>query len=87
MRHGATSKEALRRYVCAGVRVFSKADLHTKVYVFGDVAVVGSANLFERAAQRLLRAAGEPKGEAKLAWHANYREHQLQPRSRLMVAG
>jgi len=49
MRQGATSKRALRHYVERGVKVFSVAELHTKIYVLGNRVVVGSANLSERA--------------------------------------
>jgi hypothetical protein len=43
-RSGSTSPAALRSYLDAGVDVRRWEWLHAKVFVFGDVAVVGSAN-------------------------------------------
>jgi len=45
VKNGTVSPHELRRLKGLGVEVFLEATLHAKVYHFGDVAVVGSANL------------------------------------------
>src|SRR5690606_11149457 len=50
MRAGATTKRALADYVARGVDVFNVSSLHAKVFVLGDVAIVGSSNVSTRAA-------------------------------------
>lgn len=49
MEQGATTKHALIAYLDAGVRIYSRSDLHAKVLVLGDTAIIGSANLSLRA--------------------------------------
>lgn len=54
---GSTSPTALRTYLAAGVDVRRWEWLHAKVYVFGDVAVVGSANATSNSETNLDEAA------------------------------
>ncbi|MCB1129998.1 MAG: hypothetical protein KDN05_02650 [Verrucomicrobiae bacterium] len=54
---GLTHPEAIRSYLDAGVEVHSWANLHAKVYAFGDVAIVGSCNASARSANTLTEAA------------------------------
>lgn len=42
---GATSAQELQRLYRLGVRLYSKANLHSKLYLFDDDVVVGSCNL------------------------------------------
>lgn len=71
LKQGATSKVALGHYVQAGVKVFSVPYLHAKVYVLGDTAVVGSANLSDRAASGASLEAAVISGSKKLLRQAN----------------
>lgn len=49
MRQGSTTKDALLKYLSRGVRIFNRPDLHTKVMLFGDTVIIGSANMSLRA--------------------------------------
>jgi len=42
---GLTNPFELEKYYKKGVKIYSHKDLHAKVFVFGDVAFVGSANV------------------------------------------
>src|SRR5688572_22041220 len=44
---GETDREVLTRAFSRGVRLYSLPDLHAKLFVFDDTAVIGSANLSE----------------------------------------
>jgi hypothetical protein len=57
VRCGQTSPAALMAWADAGAVVESVEDLHAKVMIFGDVAVVGSANLSRNSRDRLIEAA------------------------------
>lgn len=57
LRAGTTNPFAIERLIVRGVDVYSHERLHAKVYVFGDLAVVGSANASASAANRLAEAA------------------------------
>lgn len=46
---GATDPRAIAEYLASGVRVVNHPWLHAKVYVAGTTAIVGSANLSDRA--------------------------------------
>lgn len=46
---GATSARILREWYEQGVEVYSHPTLHAKVFVIGRTAIVGSANLSQRA--------------------------------------
>ncbi len=54
---GATNPKEIRRYIKNGVSVYSHADLHAKVFVFGPVAVVGSTNVSINSRDNLEEAA------------------------------
>ncbi|MBA3280395.1 MAG: hypothetical protein H0U22_17140 [Geodermatophilaceae bacterium] len=54
---GVTNPEEVRRFLTGGVDVFRWAGLHAKVFVFGDVAVVGSANASSHSMHHLDEAA------------------------------
>lgn len=54
---GVTDPAALRAYLNAGVDVYRWRWLHAKVYVLGDVAVIGSANASDSSRGRLDEAA------------------------------
>ncbi|MCY1013407.1 hypothetical protein OV079_49350 [Nannocystis pusilla] len=59
LRAGTTNPFAIERLIVRGVDVYSHERLHAKVYVFGDLAVVGSANASASAANRLAEAASQ----------------------------
>lgn len=56
LRAGQTNPAVLRRYLRAGVRLYSSPGLHAKIFVLGDTAVVGSSNM-SKASERELREA------------------------------
>jgi quinol monooxygenase YgiN len=56
VRSSQTSPDELIRWLRAGVNVFNRPGLHAKVYVFGKVAYVGSANVSERSQGQLIEA-------------------------------
>lgn len=56
-KQGVTDPREIRKLVRRGVRVFSKANLHAKVVVADDVAIVGSANVSGNSANVLDEAA------------------------------
>ncbi len=53
---GQTNPSELKKFLNRGVRVFSCPALHAKVYVFGGLALVGSANVSQNSAKRLNEA-------------------------------
>ena len=53
---GQTSPAELAKLVRRGVRVYSVADLHAKVFVFGRTAYVGSTNVSRLSANKLVEA-------------------------------
>jgi hypothetical protein len=57
IRAGQTSAVVLQRAVKAGAAVVSVPDLHAKVWILGDTALVGSANCSGSSETRLLEAA------------------------------
>jgi len=56
IRSGQTHPSDLKVLVERGVRVFSRQNLHAKVFVFGSQAFVGSANASNRSSQTLIEA-------------------------------
>lgn len=57
LKSGQTNPEELEKFVRAGVEVHNASCLHAKVFVFGRVAVIGSANVSRRSANYLQEAA------------------------------
>lgn len=53
---GITNPKALRRLHDRGVAVFSMPLLHAKVFAFDDVGYVGSTNVSQNSARRLIEA-------------------------------
>jgi len=51
---GATHPDAIAKLIRRGVHVYSHPSLHAKVYALGTVAIVGSANVSNNAANRLV---------------------------------
>jgi len=56
VKSGQTSPEDLLRLVKKGVRVYSVANLHAKVYVLGSKAFIGSANTSKHSKGSLIEA-------------------------------
>ncbi|MDH6284600.1 phospholipase D-like domain-containing protein [Prescottella agglutinans] len=56
VRSRATSPDAIRKYLEAGVRVYNERDLHAKVIATSQRAVVGSANASARSRDLALEA-------------------------------
>jgi len=56
VKSGQTHPDDLAAMVRRGVRVYSVANLHAKVFVFGGTALVGSANASRRSADTLIEA-------------------------------
>ncbi len=56
VRSGQTDPRELLKYVRAGVRVYSQAQLHAKVFVVGRTAYVGSANVSFNSEHRLIES-------------------------------
>jgi hypothetical protein len=56
LKSGVTNPEELEKFVRADVEVHSSPGLHAKVFVFGSVAVIGSANASRRSAHYLQEA-------------------------------
>lgn len=54
---GLTDPAELRWFLKRGVEVYSVENLHAKVFVFGDTAIIGSTNVSQHSAGRLLEAA------------------------------
>lgn len=54
---GQTDPKEILKLINKGVRVYAAADLHAKVYVFGNMAIVGSANVSSHS-EHYLREAG-----------------------------
>jgi len=54
---GRTVAVALETYLEAGVRLFSVGNLHAKVIILDDVAIVGSGNVSRRSASHYIEAA------------------------------
>lgn len=57
IKSGETSAKALRAAVQRGALVFSRPNLHAKVYVFDRTAVIGSANVSHSSSAVLVEAA------------------------------
>lgn len=56
VRSGQTDPRELLKYVRAGVHVFTRANLHAKVYVVGRSCFIGSANVSSTSEQRLVES-------------------------------
>jgi PLD-like domain len=56
VKSGLTCPNDLIVLLKKGVRIFSVANLHAKVYVFGTTALIGSANASRHSAQTLVEA-------------------------------
>jgi hypothetical protein len=56
VKSGRTCPQVLLELVQRGVRVYNVQNLHAKVYVFGRLAFVGSANLSRMSAEQLVEA-------------------------------
>src|SRR4051794_33416057 len=57
VKSGQTCPADLMRLQKRGVAIYSYQNLHGKVFVFGDVAFVGSTNVSNRSARILVEAA------------------------------
>jgi hypothetical protein len=57
VRAGQTNPTELLKFYDRGVSIYSAGNLHAKVFVFGDAAIVGSTNLSNRSASFLQEAA------------------------------
>lgn len=58
---GQTDPREILTLIKRGVRVYAAADLHAKVYVFGNTAIVGSANVSSYSEHYLMEAGLETK--------------------------
>jgi hypothetical protein len=56
VRSGQTCPASLETMVDNGVKVFSRSGLHAKVFVFGTTVYVGSANVSNNSAKKLIEA-------------------------------
>jgi hypothetical protein len=54
VKSGLTCPDDLIALLKRGVRIFSIANLHAKVYVFGNAALIGSANASQHSARTLV---------------------------------
>lgn len=63
---GQTNPHVLRRYLAQGVAVHRSPGLHAKVFVLGDTAVVGSANMSASSSERLREAVVVLKGKERI---------------------
>jgi phosphatidylserine/phosphatidylglycerophosphate/cardiolipin synthase-like enzyme len=63
-RAGNVNPAEIRALMNRGVKVYSQADLHAKVYLLGDCAVVCSANMSAHSEQRLDEAGAVIRGRA-----------------------
>jgi PLD-like domain len=76
-RHGQTDPTELLYFINHGVEVHSVENLHAKVFVFGDVAVVGSMNVSRRSAVVLQEAAVLTTNRSASAASRRFVESQL----------
>jgi hypothetical protein len=67
VRSGQTDPRELKSLHDAEVDVFSVGNLHAKVFVFGGVAIIGSANASGRSATHLIEAALETSARPVVA--------------------
>ncbi|EOX1608243.1 phospholipase D family protein [Vibrio cholerae] len=56
VRSGVINPHELQKFVDSGVNVFSKENLHAKVFVFGTETYVGSTNVSNNSASNLVEA-------------------------------
>ncbi|MDO8127802.1 MAG: phospholipase D family protein [Candidatus Brocadiales bacterium] len=56
VKSGQTCPEEVEKYYKRGVSVYTRENLHAKVYVLGDKLIVGSANVSQRSRHTLLEA-------------------------------
>lgn len=61
---GQTDPREVLKLIKRGVRVYAAADLHAKVYVFGNTAIVGSANVSSHSENHLMEAGLETREPA-----------------------
>lgn len=61
IRSGATNPLEIEKYIKKGVELFSYANLHAKVFVFGNIALIGSANVSENSSMVLIECMVECK--------------------------
>ncbi len=57
IRAGRTNPAEIEKYLKRGVEVYSCHNLHAKVFVFDDMAIVGSANVSKNSQELLIEAA------------------------------
>ena len=68
VRLGQVNPFEVEKFYKKGVLIFNRQDLHSKVYVFGDKALVGSANISSNSSEFLVESAiltDEPKVVSK----------------------
>jgi len=58
---GQVNPDEIIRLIRRGVKVYTCANLHAKVFVFGDTAIVGSTNVSSSSANNLIEACVEVK--------------------------
>lgn len=61
---GQTDPSEVLKLIKRGVKVYAAADLHAKVYVFGNTAIVGSANVSSHSEHYLMEAGLETREPA-----------------------
>jgi hypothetical protein len=80
VKSGQTHPADLKRLVRKGVRVYTLANLHAKIFVFGSKAFVGSANASRRSSSALIEAIVVTTDKSAVkAVRALIERHCLQP--------
>lgn len=67
VQHGLTNPYEVEKFMQRGVEVHTVANLHAKVFVFRDRAIVGSMNTSRSSANELIEAALEVTGKGPVA--------------------
>lgn len=67
VKSGQTSPREIGKYLRKGVEVHSQANLHAKVFVFGNTCIIGSANISASSEERLVEAAVETTAASVVA--------------------
>ncbi len=82
IRSGSTNPLEIEKYIKGGVEVFSYENLHAKVFVFGNLALVGSANISENSAKALTECMVEFKNSETVSFARGFvRSLMLEPLS------
>jgi hypothetical protein len=69
---GLVDPREVVRYLRRGVEVHAASNLHAKVFVFGNTAIVGSTNVSTHSAERLIEAACESRDSRFVASSAQF---------------